>query len=408
VTYRPKIAIVSPFLDKRHGTERCVAEQIERLWDDYEIHIYSTDVRDLDLARITWHKIGLRIKPHLLAYIWFLFANHIARVYDKRFRDLDFDIIFSPGINCFDADIIAVHIIFAEYVRLARRDLSFSRNRFGTWLRLMHRRISYSLFIALERYIYTKRRIPLILISHKMEEDLERSFQRTDNLHLLYHGIDPSHMNPERRNLLRGGSRAQLGIPEDTFAILLIGNDWKKKGLFTLLEAVSSLERPRLWVLVRGADGSTSCEPMIRRFGLEGRVIFLESVPEIDSYYAASDLYICASLEDSFAIPPLEAMACGLPVIVSARAGVSELIVHGENGLILEDPTDVRGLASLIGNCYENAGMCGEIGLRAAATAREYTWQRNGDRLKKIIDELLEHKTGSVLSGKLVTDKSHE
>jgi glycosyltransferase involved in cell wall biosynthesis len=402
VTYRPKIAIVSPFLDKRHGTERCVAEQIERLWDDYEIHIYSTDVRDLDLARVTWHKIGLRIKPHLLAYICFLFANHIARYFDKRSHDLDFDIVFSPGINCFDADIIAVHIIFAEYVRLARRDLSFSRNRFGTWLRLMHRRISYSLFIALERYIYNKRHIPLILISHKMEEDLERSFQRTDNLHLLYHGIDPSHMNPERRSLLRRESRAQLGVPEDIFAILLIGNDWKKKGLFTLLEAVSRLEKPTMWVLVRGADGSTSCEPTIRRLGLEGRVKFLESVPEIDSYYAASDLYICASLEDSFAIPPLEAMACGLPVIVSSRAGVSELIVHGENGLILDDPTDVQGLASLIRELYENSAMCGQIGMRAATTAREYTWQRNGARLKKIIDELLEDKTGSVRSGKLV------
>jgi glycosyltransferase involved in cell wall biosynthesis len=403
VTYRPKIAIVSPFLDKRHGTERCVAEQIERLWDDYEIHIYSTDIRDLDLARVTWHKVGLRIKPHLLAYIYFLLANHIARFYDKRSHNLDFDIVFSPGINCFDADIIAVHIIFAEYVRLARRDLRFSRNRFGTWLRLVHRRISYSFFTALERYTYTKRHIPLILISHKMEEDLERSFQRTDNLHLLYHGIDPSHMNPERRISLRSGARARLGIPDDVFAILLIGNDWKKKGLFTLLEAVSRLEKLNLWVLVRGSDGSTSCEPTIRRFGLEGRVRFLESVPEIDSYYAASDLYICASLEDSFAIPPLEAMACGLPVIVSSRAGVSELIVHGENGLILDDPTDVRSLASLIGNCYENSGMCDEMGMRAATTAREYTWQRNGARLKKIIDEVLEDKADSVLSGRLVT-----
>lgn len=406
MTYRPKIAIVSPFLDKRHGTERCVAEQIERLWDDYDIHIYSTDVRDLDLTRVTWHKTGWRIKPHLLAYICFFFANHLARFYDKRSHDLDFDIVFSPGINCFDADVIAVHIIFAEYFRLARRDLSFFRNGFGTWLRLVHRRISYGLFMALERFIYAKRHIPLILISHKMEEDLERNFQRTDNLHLLYHGIDPSHMNPERRILLRHESRARLGIPDGVFAILLIGNDWKKKGLFTLFEAVSRLENPSLWVLVRGSDGSTSCDNTIRRLGLEGRVRFLESVPEIDSYYAASDLYICASLEDSFAIPPLEAMACGLPVIVSARAGVSELIGHRENGLILNDPTDVPSLASLIKECYENPDMRHEIGLGAAKTAREYTWQTNGARLKRIIDELLDAKTTSFLSGKLVTGQN--
>jgi glycosyltransferase involved in cell wall biosynthesis len=406
VTRRPRIAIVSPFLDKRHGTERCVVEQIERLWNDYEVHIYSTDVCDLDLTKVTWHKTGWRVKPHLLGYICFFLANHTARFYDKRLRDLNFDIVFSPGINCFDADVIAVHIIFAEYFRLARKNLSFFRNGLGTWLRLVHRRLSYSLFMALERFIYVKRHIPLILISHKMEEDLERSFQRTDNLHLLYHGIDPSHMNAERRMLLRHDSRAQLGIPDDIFAILLIGNDWKKKGLFTLFEAVSRLENPKLWVLVRGADGSTSCDDPIRRLGLEGRVRFLESIPEIDSYYAASDLYVCASLEDSFAIPPLEAMACGLPVIVSAYAGVSELIVHRENGLILNDPTDVPSLASLIGDCYENPDMRGVLGLRAAKTAREYTWQTNGAGLKRILDELLEDKTRSLLSGKLVTGQS--
>jgi glycosyltransferase involved in cell wall biosynthesis len=407
VTHRPKIAIVSPFLDKRHGTERCVVEQIERLWDDYEIHIYSTDVRDLDLTRVTWHKVGCRLKPHLLSYIWFFLANHVARFLDKRANNLDFDIVFSPGINCFDADIIAVHIVFAEYFRLARKDLSFSRNRVGTWLRLAHRRISYGVFIALERYVYAKRNTPLIVISHKMEEDLERSFQRTGNLHLLYHGIDPLHMNPERRILLRDESRIHLGIPRDAFAILLIGNDWKKKGLFTLLEAVRALENPSVWLLVRGSDVSSACETTIHRFGLEGRVRFLESLPEIDPYYAACDLYVCPSLEDSFAIPPLEAMACGLPVIVSARAGVSELIAHGENGLILDDPTDVRRLTYLIKACYEDSGLRIEMGLRAAKTAREYTWHRNGTRLKRIIDKLLEDDTDPVRSGKLVTGKNH-
>jgi glycosyltransferase involved in cell wall biosynthesis len=398
---RPRIAIVSPFLDKRHGTERCVAEQIERLWDNYEIHIYSADVRDLDLAKVVWHKTGFRLKPQLFTYAWFLVANHIARAWDRKVNGLDFDIVFSPGINCFDADIIAVHIVFAEYCRLAGTALSFRRNRIGTWLRLTHRKLSYALFTALERRIYPKQRIPLIVISHKMEQDLERSFERTRNLYLLYHGIDPSHMNPERRAVLREQSRSDLGIPPEAFTILLIGNDWKKKGLFVLLEAVSSLNVPDLCVLVRGDDDSSSCQEAIYRLGLGGRVKFLESIPEIDCYYAAADLYTAPSLEDSFAIPPLEAMACGLPVIVSVRAGVSELIVHGENGFILDDPTNDRELAALIRTNYENPKLRSQVGLRAAVTAQEYTWARNGASLKKIIGELLQNKMNSIPSGKL-------
>jgi UDP-glucose:(heptosyl)LPS alpha-1,3-glucosyltransferase len=208
-------------------------------------------------------------------------------------------------------------------------------------------------------------------------------------------------MNPERRAVLREQSRSDLGIPPEAFTILLIGNDWKKKGLFVLLEAVSSLNVPDLCVLVRGDDDSSSCQEAIYRLGLGGRVKFLESIPEIDCYYAAADLYTAPSLEDSFAIPPLEAMACGLPVIVSVRAGVSELIVHGENGFILDDPTNDRELAALIRTNYENPKLRSQVGLRAAVTAQEYTWARNGASLKKIIGELLQSKMNSIPSGKL-------
>jgi len=48
---------------------------------------------------------------------------------------------------------------------------------------------------------------------------------------------------------------------------------------------------------------------------LEGRVLFLPQRPDVEWYYAAADAYIGPSLEDSFALPPLEAMACGLSVI---------------------------------------------------------------------------------------------
>jgi UDP-glucose:(heptosyl)LPS alpha-1,3-glucosyltransferase len=400
---RPRVAVVSPFLDKRHGTERCVAEQVERLSNDYEVHLYAARVCDVDLSKIIWHRTGHALKPHVLAYLWFFISNHAVRAYDKWFRKLDFDIVFSPGINCFDADIIAVHIVFAEYVRLAQRDLRFLAHRLIDWPRLLHRRLSYRLFIALERAVYAKQEVPLIVISKKMEQDLERSFQRNKNLRLLYHGIDPTHMNPEVRAVLREGSRFDLSIPPQVFAILLIGNDWRKKGLYLLLEAVSSLENSDIWILVRGDDASSSCQDTIIRLGLGGQVKFLKSIPEIDPYYAASDLYIGPSLEDSFAIPPLEAMACGLPVIVSSRAGVSELITHAENGFILDDPTDVKELASLIHTNYKNPDLRSRIGQCAAQTAGAYTWQRNGERFKKIIDEFLEGKSQYVLPDKLAT-----
>ena len=54
---KPRLAVVSPFLDKRHGTERRVVEWVSRLADAFEIHVYSQRVDDLNLSKITWHRI---------------------------------------------------------------------------------------------------------------------------------------------------------------------------------------------------------------------------------------------------------------------------------------------------------------------------------------------------------------
>src|SRR5216683_315448 len=81
-----RLAVVSPFLDRFHGTERCIVEQLERLAarNDVEIHVYSQRIEDLSgvirypaplsSARILWHKVPAIRGPHLFAYIWWFIA----------------------------------------------------------------------------------------------------------------------------------------------------------------------------------------------------------------------------------------------------------------------------------------------------------------------------------------------
>ena len=393
---KPRIAIVSPFLDKRHGTERCVAEQIERLAQDYEIHVYSTSIQDVDLSKIIWHRVPALRGPHLARYIWFFLANHLRRWWDGAFRKLRFDLVFSPGINCLDADIIAVHIVFTEFCRVAPQELALRQNPARKWPWLIHRKLSYHLFMALERGVYAGDKTLLAVTSHKMEQDLERCFHRNGRMALVYNGVDLDQMNPARRTSLREKARRDLRLPEGAFAILLIGNDWKKKGLRCLIEAGGSLGIPDLRILVVGHDESFSYDEILRRNGLENRMTILPIVPQVESYYAAADMYAGPSLEDSFAIPPLEAMACGLPVIVSRQAGVSELVTHGVDGFVLEDPTDSRQLAEFIQRIYASTDLRRELGVRAEATARHYTWQRNAEEMGKVIEGCLREKGRNV------------
>lgn len=391
---KTRIAVVSPFLDKRHGTERCVAEQIERLANDYEIHLYSNAVQDVDLAKITWHHVPRLPGPHILGYCWWLLANLGCRWWDQRVRKIHYDIVFSPGINCFDADVIAVHIVFAEFYRRARQQLALGRNPLRGWPWLIHRKLWYRLAIALEKKIYTRNEIPLAVISHKMEQDLSRCFQRTENIALIYHAVDVTHLNPRRRQVLRAEARRKLQLAEGAFGILIVGNDWKKKGLPCLLQAVASLRNPNLWVLVRGQDGSSSCRELFRKLGLENRVKILPAVPEIEVHYAAADLYVGPSLEDSYALPPLEAMACGVPSIVSSQMGVSEIITDGVDGFILADPQDSGRLAELIDLLCRNDALRQKMGEAAAATARRYTWDHNAEQLRSVIAGVLGRRSG--------------
>jgi UDP-glucose:(heptosyl)LPS alpha-1,3-glucosyltransferase len=396
MTAKPRIAVVSPFLDKQHGTERCVAEQIERLAQDYEIHVYSASIQDVDLSKITWHRVPSIPAPHLVSYLWFFLANHLRRRWDKVFKRVNFDLIFSPGINCWDADIIAVHIVFAKFYRLAHQKLALLQNPVGKWPWVIHRQLSYHLFMALERRVYARDEILLAVNSHKMEQDLERCFHRNGRMALVYNGVDLEQMNPARRESLREKARRDLQLPDGAFAILLIGNDWENKGLRCLIEAVGTLVIPGMWILVVGHDESFSYSDILRRNGLENRMMILPIVSQVEGYYAAADMYAGPSLDDSFAMPPLEAMACGLPVVVSRQAGVSELVTHGVDGFVLEDPTDSRQLAEFIQRIYASTDLRRELGVRAEATARHYTWQRNAEEMGKVIEGCLREKGRNV------------
>lgn len=372
---KPRVAIVSPFIDKRHGTERSVAECIERLSGQYEIHLYSNRVEDVDVGKIVWHRVPSLPGPHLIGYSWWFVANHLWRWRDRRFRGLMPEVVFSPGINCLDADVIHVHVVFAQLIEHMREQLKFSRNPRNTWHQVAHRRIYYSLISRLERTIYPNPGIKLIAVSRKTAGDLSRFYGRSGNIQVAYHGLDLERFQPARRTSLRSQAREQLSLGPDDFAVLLIGNDWKSKGLPCVIDAAAHLADPRLTILVVGRDNPAPFQHAIREHGLSGRVHFLPPRSDVEFYYAAADVYASPTLEDSFGLPPAEAMACGIPVITSRAAGVSEIVHSGEDGFVLEQPTDFVELAKILQELAANSELRDRISENAIRTASELTWE---------------------------------
>lgn len=390
---KPRIAVVSPFLDKSHGTERMVVEWISRLSADFEFHIYSQWVQDIDLSRIAWHRIPKIPGPHLINYIWWFAANHVRRFWDRRARELTFDLVFSPGINCLDAHVVSVHIVFSELLHRMASELRLRKNPPRSWLVLVHRRLYYRLIVALERRVFTNPQTQLVLTSPRTSTEIGRFYGRIGSFPIIYAGIDHLTFNPRRCAELRTAARHDLGLDEDDFCLLLIGNDWRKKGLGVLIDALARLPKLNLRLLVVSNEIAVIEREAFRTRASDPRVLFLSPRPDVEIFYSAADLYTGPSLEDTFALPASEAMACGLPVIMSSRTGVSAFISSGVDGLILEDATDAVTLAAMIRRLYEDPELRERMGAKAAETARQFSWEQNARDIAAVFQQVIRRKS---------------
>ena len=403
-----RLAVVSPFLDRSHGTERCIVEQIERLarLPGWEIHVYSQRVeqvagvsRDFSPGQIVWHKIPAIPGPHLLQYVWWFAANHVYRWRDRRSGKVRPDLVYSPGINCADADVIAVHIVFREFYRRVRGELRLRKLPLASWPRTIHRKLYYRLIMRLERWIYRDCRNRLAAVSRQAARQLEEQFQRT-GVAVIPNAVDAEKFRPAAREQERSSARRRFGFADADFVLLLIGNDWKNKGLEALLRAMADCADLPLRLLVVGGDDAAPYQSILARLGLGERVRFADPCADVLPFYAAADAYAGPSLEETFGLPVLEAMACGLPVIASAQSGVSELIRDGVDGFILKDGADFAGLAQRIRQLCQDGGLCRRIGENATRTAQAHTWDRNAREMGGVLAEALECKRQRFSPGK--------
>lgn len=398
--------VVSPFLDRQHGTEICIIEQIERLAKQagWEIHLYSQraeDIRGMEPVAesngqkegvILWHKVNECPGPHLLKYLWWFVANRWQRQCDRVAAKVNPDLIYSPGINCLDADVIVVHIVFHEFYRRVKNELGLAQTALRNLPRVIHRRLYYKFIMALERKVYCDPGVHLIAVSHSLAKHLESHFGRTD-VTVIPNAVDTERFSEAVRLDRRAASRDSLHFGEDEFVVLLIGNDWKNKGLETLVRACALLLNLPLRVLVVGSDDPALFRPVIRELQMEDRVRIELPTRDVMRFYAAADLYAGPSLEDSFGLPILEAMACGLPVIASMHAGSSEMIEDGKTGILVRDPTDHVKLSQFIQMVYSDKPLARAMGEAASRSTRaNFNWEQNAAMTRDVMDETLSRR----------------
>jgi UDP-glucose:(heptosyl)LPS alpha-1,3-glucosyltransferase len=393
-----RLAVVSPFVDRRHGTERALAELLERLarQEHCEIHLYAQRVEGLALTRpgdassqdsgaIFWHRVPAMLGPHLFQFLAWVFLNSTRRAWDRRIRGVRFDLVLSPGINCLDADVVIVHALFHRLQELARDEQADSAK--PQFFRKLHRRVYYALLAQLERRIYTNPEVSLAAVSPRTATLLKDHFHRQD-VRIIPNGVDTAQFSPSSLFARRSAARHRRNLQDSHFVVLLIGNDLRAKGLDTVLRAVSALRELPILVIAAGDDSPDSFREMAKSLGISERCRFEPCREDVLDFYAAADLYVSPSREDSFGLPVAEAMACGLPAITSIFAGISSLLHDGVDSLILRDPHDAKTLATMIRTLYQQAEWRSRMGQAAAKAALAWTWDRNAAAVWEFLKEL--------------------
>jgi glycosyltransferase involved in cell wall biosynthesis len=390
-----RVAVVSPFVDRRHGTERALAELLERLARDYgcEIHLYTQRVEDLQVGdprsvraarcsesgAIVWHKVPNIPGPHVARFVAWMLLNGFLRWWHTTFGGASYDLVLSPGINCLHPDVVIVHALFHRLNELAREENQDRGARDGLFRRL-HRRAYYALLTALERRIYPDPRVTLAAVSERTAGLLKAYFQRED-VSVIPNGVDTKHFSVAARLARRGEARQRRSFRDEDLVLLLVGNDWRNKGLPTILEAVAALPHLPVRLLVVGNDAVQSFQERAIQLGVQDRCRWEISNPDALDFYATADVYVSPSREDSFGLPVAEAMACGLPVVTSVCAGVADYIHDGVDGFILRDPRDAQTLSQLFDQLYARPELRRTVGEAASKTVLEWDWDRNAAAL---------------------------
>ena len=128
---------------------------------------------------------------------------------------------------------------------------------------------------------------------------------------------------------------------------------------------------------------------MAESLGIDEAVTFAGTqVDGLERYYRAADIFIMLSKFDTFGMVVLEAMAAGLPVIISPDVGAKDIVEEGSNGFILPQYQDVDSAADRIVR-LSNAERRETMGAAAAQTAAMHDWERLANKIEKIYEDFI-------------------
>jgi len=221
--------------------------------------------------------------------------------------------------------------------------------------------------------------------------ELVRMGARRANVAIVPCGVDVAHFTPH-------GERMELPATRCTYRLLVVGRLVARKGVDDVIRALARLRDTELVIAGGPAAEELEVDPEATRLravaessGVAGRVRFLGRVTrdQMPSLMRAVDALVTVPWYEPFGIVPLEAMACGLPVVASAVGGLQDTVVDGTTGLLVP-PHAPDALAETLRRLLADRVRREAFGLAGVDRARaRYAWDRVAYDTESVYSALL-------------------
>lgn len=189
----------------------------------------------------------------------------------------------------------------------------------------------------------------------------------------------------------RNEKRREMGIPEDTFVILSVGELNDNKNHTVVLDAVSSLDRDNVRYIICGeGDAREKLQEKICALGISDKVQLLGFREDVSEICRIADVYCFPSIREGLSVSMLESMSCALPIVCSNIRGNRDL-VEDKNGGFLCDCRDSDEFCTSLRKLYDDRELCKKFGVRNAEFVNNY----NADTAKSAVAEIINENIGA-------------
>jgi UDP-glucose:(heptosyl)LPS alpha-1,3-glucosyltransferase len=329
-----KIAVIRQRYNPYGGAERFVARALATLAKQgAEVTLVAREWTDATAVRT------LKVNPFYVGRVWR--DRGFARAVCARLATERFDLVQShERLPCCD--------LYRAGDGVHRQWLENRARAAGALARLADRLSPYHRYVlGAEAALFASQRLKAVICNSRMvREEIRKWFGLPEEkLHVVYNGVDLDAFVPELRELHRARLRARLGIPEEAKVFLHVGSGFARKGVRTVIAALAQLADRTARLLVVGKDrAERAMRGAAARAGVADRVHFAGGQDDVRPWYGAADCFVLATLYDPFPNAALEALASGLPAIVTRECGAAELVKEGVNGRVV-DALDAEALA---------------------------------------------------------------